>query len=123
MRDRARADAASDGVLGLSASASVEVVKDVIGITFSTAREGSDANAVQTQLKQAIDAALAEAKQAVRPGQLDVQTGNFSLYPRYTRRRRAPGDRRSAAGRAAPSSWSRLLSLQAIGRSAVASRR
>src|SRR6185295_4533802 len=72
-----------DGVLGLSASASVEVVKDVIGITFSTAREGSDANAVQTQLKQAIDAALAEAKQAVRPGQLDVQTGNFSLYPRY----------------------------------------
>jgi predicted secreted protein len=39
---------------------------------------------VQSQLKQALDAALAEAKKAARPGQLDVQTGNFSLSPRYT---------------------------------------
>jgi len=39
---------------------------------------------VQSQLKQALDAALAEAKKSVKPGQLDVQTGNFSLQPRYT---------------------------------------
>ena len=71
------------GVLGLSANASVEVAKDVLVVTFSTTREGSDANGVQAQLKQALDAALAEAKKAARPGQLDVQTGNFSLYPRY----------------------------------------
>jgi predicted secreted protein len=38
---------------------------------------------VQSQLKQALDAALAEARKAARPGQLEVQTGNFSLYPRY----------------------------------------
>lgn len=73
-----------DGVLGLSASASAEVTRDLLSITFSTARDGSDANAVQSLLKQALDAALAEAKKAARPGQVDVQTGNFSLYPRYT---------------------------------------
>ena len=38
---------------------------------------------MQSQLKQALDAALAEAKKVARPGQVDVQTGNFSLYPRY----------------------------------------
>src|SRR6186713_988201 len=71
------------GVLGLSANASVEVAKDVLSVTFSTTKEGADANAVQAQLKQALDAALAEAKKAAKPGQVDVQTGNFSLYPRY----------------------------------------
>ncbi|HWK82198.1 MAG TPA: SIMPL domain-containing protein, partial [Caldimonas sp.] len=71
------------GVLGLAASASVEVTKDLLSVTFSTTREGADANLVQAQLKQALDAALAEARKAARPGQIDVQTGNFSLYPRY----------------------------------------
>jgi len=46
------------GVLGLSANASSEVAKDVLSVTFSTTREGSDANTVQAQLKQALDAAL-----------------------------------------------------------------
>ena len=72
------------GVLSLTASATVEVTKDVLSITFSTAKEGPDANAVQAQLKQALDAALAEAKKAARPGQVEVQTGAFSLFPRYT---------------------------------------
>lgn len=71
------------GVLSLTATASVEVTKDLLAITFSTTKEGADANAVQSQLKQALDAALAEAKKAARPGQVDVQTGTFSLYPRY----------------------------------------
>ena len=72
------------GVLSLTASASVEVTKDLLAVTFSTSKEGADANAVQAQLKQALDAALAEAKKAARPGQVDVQTGAFSLFPRYT---------------------------------------
>ena len=72
------------GVLGISANASVEVTRDLLSITFTTSRDGADANAVQAQLKLALDAALAEAKKAARPGQVDVQTGNFSLYPRYT---------------------------------------
>jgi len=72
------------GVVGLASSASVEVARDLLQITFSTTREGPDANAVQSQLKQAIDAALAEARKAARPGQVDVQTGAFSIGPRYT---------------------------------------
>ena len=72
------------GVVSLSSSASIEVTRDVLGVTFGTTKEGADAASVQSQLKQALDAALAEAKKAARPGQVDVQTGNFSLSPRYT---------------------------------------
>lgn len=68
--------------LTLSASASADVTRDVLGVTFSTAREGADAGSVQTALKQALDAALAEARKVAKPGQVEVQTGSFSLYPR-----------------------------------------
>lgn len=75
--------AAPSGVVSLTASATTEVTKDLLTVAFSVTREGQDAASVQSQLKQALDAALAEAKKAARPGQLEVQTGNFSLYPRY----------------------------------------
>ncbi len=71
------------GVVGLAASATAEVTKDLLSVALSTTREGQDAATVQSQLKQALDAALAEARKAAKPGQLEVQTGNFSLYPRY----------------------------------------
>jgi predicted secreted protein len=71
------------GVLNITATASAEVTKDVLGIAFTVTREGADAQAVQSQLKQALDAALAEARKIAKPGQAEVQTGNFSLYPRY----------------------------------------
>jgi predicted secreted protein len=72
------------GVVNLMSSASIEVTKDLLTVALTTTREGQDAASVQSQLKQALDAALVEAKKAVRPGQLDVQTGNFALYPRYS---------------------------------------
>ena len=72
-------------VVQLSANGSVEVQQDMLSISMSTTRDGSDAAAVQSQLKAAIDAALTEARNAAQPGQLDVRTGNFSLYPRYGR--------------------------------------
>jgi predicted secreted protein len=71
-------------VISLSASASVEVTKDLLSVTLSTTKDGNDAASVQAALKQALDAALAEAKKAAKPGQIDVQTGNFSLFPRYS---------------------------------------
>ena len=74
---------ALQNVAQLSASGSVEVQQDLLSIAMNTTASGSDANAVQTQLKQALDAALAIARPAVLPGQLDLRTGNFSLYPRY----------------------------------------
>jgi len=70
-------------VVTLTATASVEITKDWLTIVFSTTREGTDAAAVQAQLKQALDAALTEARKQAKPGQVEVQTGNFALYPRY----------------------------------------
>jgi predicted secreted protein len=78
-------------VLQLSASGSVEVQQDLLSLSLSTTREGTDANAVQAQLKAALDAALTEARKAALPGQLDVRTGNFSLHPRYTQGGRISG--------------------------------
>jgi predicted secreted protein len=72
------------GVVSLSSSATVEVTHDLLMVALSTTREGQDAAAVQSQLRQALDAALAEAKKVARPGQLEVQTGNFTISPRYT---------------------------------------
>ena len=72
-------------VAQLSASGSVEVQQDLLSISMTTSRDGQDAGTVQTQLKQALDTALALAKQSAAPGQMEVHTGNFSLYPRYSK--------------------------------------
>ncbi len=72
-------------VAQLSASGSVETQQDVLLISMTTTRDGTDAAAVQSQLKQALEAALAQAKAQASPGQLDVRTGNFSMFPRYAR--------------------------------------
>ena len=77
--------AAPQNVIQLSANASLDVQQDLLGLSMSTTREGPDAATVQNQLKIALDAALTEARKAVLPGQLDVRTGYFSLYPRYGR--------------------------------------
>ncbi|MFO1327507.1 MAG: SIMPL domain-containing protein [Rubrivivax sp.] len=71
-------------VVNVSASATLEVPQDELTIVFGTTREGADANQVQAQLRQALDAALAEARKAARPGQVEVHTGRFSLMPRYS---------------------------------------
>jgi predicted secreted protein len=83
-------------VVQLSAVGSVDVGQDTLSISMSTSRDGLDATTVQTQLKTAIDAALAEAKKVSQPGQLDVHTGNFSLYPRYGRDGKSMGWQGSA---------------------------
>ena len=80
----AQASPAPQNVVSLSASASVEVDKDWLTVVFSTTREAADAGAVQGQLKQALESALAEARKAARSGQVEVQTGAFSLAPRYS---------------------------------------
>ncbi|WP_431265748.1 SIMPL domain-containing protein [Roseateles chitinivorans] len=79
----AQAQAARTDVLSLSASATTEVARDLLQLRFSTTREGKEAAAVQNELKQALDAALAEARKVAKPGQVDLQAGNLSVYPRY----------------------------------------
>ena len=72
-------------VVSLQSSGTVEAQQDLLMITMSTSKDGADAAAVQTQLKTALDAALVEAKKTAQPGQMDVRTGAFNMYPRYSR--------------------------------------
>jgi predicted secreted protein len=83
--------APAQGVVNLQASASVDVAKDVLSITMTAAREGVDAAAVQAGLKLALDTALQEGKKVAKPGLLEVQTGNFSLWPRYSKDNKVSG--------------------------------
>ena len=69
----------------LSATAAQDLAQDWLSQSLNTSRDGADANLIQTQLKTAMDAALAEARKAAQPGLLEVRTGNFSLSPRYGR--------------------------------------
>ena len=78
-------------VLQLQASGTIEVQQDLLMMTLTTSRDGADPAAVQAQLKAALEAALAEAKRNAQPGQLDVRTGNFALYPRNSRDGRISG--------------------------------
>lgn len=71
-------------VAQLSASATMDVPNDWLALSFSSTREGPDAGAVQSALRQALDAALAEARKVAKPGQVEVRAGNLSVYPRYT---------------------------------------
>ena len=74
-----------EGVVTLASTATVDVPKDWMSVAFSVTREGADANAVQAQIKEALDAALKQAQAARKPdGQVDVRTGGFSLQPRYS---------------------------------------
>jgi predicted secreted protein len=79
----ADAPAPPQNVISLSATATVDVPQDWLTVVFSTTREGADAGVVQGQLKQLLDAALAEARKAAKPGLVEVRTGGFSLQPRY----------------------------------------
>ena len=78
-------------VLQLQASGTVEVQQDLLMLHLTTARDGTDPAAVQSLLKTALDAALTEAKKNAQPGQLDVRTGNFALYPRHNKEGRISG--------------------------------
>jgi predicted secreted protein len=83
-------------VLQLSASGSVDVMQDMLSLSLTTTREGSEAAGVQSQLQSALDAALAEVRKSAQPGQMDVRTGTFSIYPRYSGPGKLTGWRGSA---------------------------
>jgi len=72
-------------VVALSASATLEVQQDWLTITLSTTKEGTEPATVQSQVRLALDAALAEAKKAVQSGAMELHTGALSLQPRYGR--------------------------------------
>ena len=88
--------ATPQNVLNLGVAASREVVQDTLAITLAVSREGADASALQSDLRQILDTALTQARRAVRSGYVEVRTGTFSINPRYVSR---PG------GASAQSGW------------------
>ncbi|AOW13210.1 hypothetical protein LPB72_06945 [Hydrogenophaga crassostreae] len=71
-------------VVSLSASGFLEVPQDWLTLRMSTSREGEDAAVVQSQLRQALDSAMAVARIAVAPNQqMQARSGAFGVYPRY----------------------------------------
>ncbi|AVT02282.1 SIMPL domain-containing protein [Paracidovorax avenae] len=76
---------APQNVLQLAASGSVDVQQDLMVLNLAATREGTDAATVQTQLRQVVDAALAEAKRDAKPEQMEVRTGQFGISPRYNK--------------------------------------
>lgn len=83
--------AVPQNVVQLSADATVEVEQDWLELNLNTTRDGTDAAAVQNQLKQAMDAALQQVRALSQPGQLDVRTSSFNLSPQYNRDGRITG--------------------------------
>ena len=83
-------------VVVISASGQLDVPQDWLTMTLSTSRDGSDAATVQTQLRLAVDAALAIAKPAAAAKQMDVRTGSFGVYPRHGSNGRITGWQGSA---------------------------
>ncbi len=78
-------------VVSLSASARKEVAQDWLTVVVRASLEGSDATAVQAQLKSVVNQALAELRPQEQPQQLEVRTGGFGIYPRHNPQGRLVG--------------------------------
>mgnify|MGYP000272854593 CR=1 FL=1 len=111
---QAQAQAPRLDTLQLSAAASMEVARDTLMLSFATTKEGSDAAQLQNQLKKALDEALVEARKIARPGQVEVQAGNLSLYPRYGQVKTASGSQNQLTG------WQGTVEMQVQGRDMAA---
>lgn len=72
-------------VVQLASSGVVDVQQDLLTVTLGNTKDGADPAAVQAQVRQALDTALAEAKKTALPGSMEVHTGAFTLQPRYGR--------------------------------------
>jgi predicted secreted protein len=77
-------DASPVNVVQIAASGFLDVPQDWLTMSLTTTQSGADAAVVQDQLKKALDAALVIARASAQSNQLQVSTGQFSLYPRYS---------------------------------------
>lgn len=69
----------------LSATAATEVAQDWMVVSLSTSKDGADAQAVQSQLQRALQAALDTAKPQVAAGRMALHTGSLQVVPRHGR--------------------------------------
>lgn len=80
---RAQEPAPPQNRVSLAATATVDVMLDTLAVTLRVQREGSEAAAVQSQLKQVLEQSLSEARRQAAPEAMEVRTGDFHLSPRY----------------------------------------
>lgn len=90
-RDSPLVQATPSKIVHLSASALAQVQQDWLVMTLSVQKEGTDAMAVQTQIKNHLASALALARPLAQAGALEVSTGQMSVSPRYGRDGKANG--------------------------------
>jgi predicted secreted protein len=88
---RAQEASAPHNRVALAATASVDVTLDTLTVVLRVQREGGEAAAVQGQVKQVLEQALAEARRQAAPGDLEVRTGGFNLSPRYGKAQKVVG--------------------------------
>ena len=73
-----------NNLVNLSANGFLEVQQDWLTLRMTAERDGNEAAAVQSQLRTAIDSAMATARASAAPEQkLQVSNGAFGVYPRY----------------------------------------
>lgn len=70
-------------IIQLSATGTVEAQQDWLTLILSVTRQGTDANGVQTQLRDAMEGAISAVKKTAQPGAMEVRSGAFNLQPRY----------------------------------------
>ncbi len=78
-------------VVSLSASASQRVPQDWLRVVVRTRQEGTEAMAVQKQLKKTVDEALTHLRTQTKPRQLEVRSGTFGIHPRHNDKGRLVG--------------------------------
>jgi predicted secreted protein len=72
-------------VVHLSASAQTELSEDWLSMTLSVQLDGAQATSVQKQLNAVLSAAMQKAQAALKPGAVELSTGNMNVSPRYGR--------------------------------------
>lgn len=79
-------------VVNFSATATEELTQDWMTVTLHAQRDGTHAAEVQRTLREAVDAALTEARKLAQ-GQdgMRVRTGSFNVHPRYSNQGRIAG--------------------------------
>lgn len=89
--------AARVNTVSFSATASEELTQDWMSVTLHVQRDGTQANEVQQAVRQALDTALADARQAAQGHEgMTVRTTGFSVQPRYGNQGRIAGWQGSA---------------------------
>lgn len=76
----------TQSTLAILATATRELQNDVLSIYFVASESGADANAVQEALRKKLADALAIVKPLLKEGEVETETGGFSVHPRYDKK-------------------------------------